>query len=231
SGDPMLAGWWLALVGLPVFMQPLPEAPAQPAAMAVASGQVSLRQPCLRLACGDAEWQAALASPVVARPKAPGAITPIRPLRLPRLATRRYIGLYSPASRRDRFYSTGGSALVATRYGLEAVRSPDTRLDLEFGTGYRLQPYADWGTSAEGPVASGQVRLTQRLGDRAAINQQVRIERGRENAFVRQTIGLDVELDPQWSLLGDLELRHDTAGNGGEGRTDREGSLRLRYRF
>lgn len=227
----MLASWWLAVIGLPVFMQPLPEAPDIPAAMAVASGQVSLRQPCLQLRCPGREWQADAPRRVVAQTTAPGAVTTIAPLRLPQLATRRYIGLHSPASRRDRFYSTGGDALVATRYGLEAVRGPDTQVQLEFGTGYRLQPYADYGTAAQGPVASGQLRLSQRLGERAALSQQVRVERGRENAFVRQTIGLDLQLDPQWSLLGDVELRHDTAGDGGEGHTDREGSVRLRYVF
>ena len=31
----MLATWWLAVAGLPVFIQPLPEAPDRPAAVAV----------------------------------------------------------------------------------------------------------------------------------------------------------------------------------------------------
>jgi len=227
----MLASWWLAVVGLPVFMQPLPEAPDLPAAMAVASGRVSMRQPCLRLACADAEWTPSAGTHTLAPARAPGTVVAIRSHGLPRLATRRFIGLYSPASRRDWFYSTGGAALVDTRYGLEAVRSPQTQVQVELGTGYRLQPYANYGTAAQGPVATGQLRLSQRLGERTELNQQVRMERGRENAFIRQTVGLDLQLDPQWSLLGDFELRHDTAGNGGEGRTDREGSVRLRYAF
>ena len=227
----MLAGWWLAVVGLPVFLQPLPDAPDLPAAVAVASGQVSMRQPCFRLACADAEWAAAPAALAGPAGAAPGTVSRIAAQRLPRLATRRFIGLYSPASRRDWFSSRGNNALVDTRYGLEAVRAPHTRLDVELGTGYRLQPYAGYGTAAQGPVALGQLRLSQRLGDRAELNQQVRVERGRENAFIRQTVGVDLALDAQWSLLGDFELRHDTAGNGGEGRTDREGSLRLRYAF
>lgn len=226
----MLASWWLAVVGLPVFLQPLPEAPAVPAAVAVASGQVSLRQTCFRLTCADAEW-AATPPRRLARSTAPGTVTAIAPQRLPRLATRRFIGLSSPATRRDWFHSSGGSALVDTRYGLEAVRSPTTQLALEVGTGYRLQPYANYGTAAQGPVAMGQVRLSQQLGEHAELNQQVRWERGRENAYLRQTVGIDLALDPNWSLLGDYELRHDTAGNGGEGRTDQEGSLRLRYAF
>lgn len=228
----MLASWWLAVVGLPVFMQPLPEAPDQPAALAVASGRVSLRQPCLRLVCADAEWQQASRAPRTLGPaQVPGAFEVIRSQRLPRLATRRFIGLHSPASRRDWFDSSGGAALVDARYGMEAVRNAQTRVQLELGTGYRLQPYANYGTAAEGPVAMGQLRLSQRLGELGSLNQQVRVERGRENAYLRQTIGVDLDLAPQWSLLGDFELRHDTAGNGGQGHTDREGSVRLRYAF
>ena len=228
----MLASWWLAVVGLPVFMQPLPEAPDQPAALAVASGRVSLRQPCLRLACADAEWQqASRASRTLAPAQVPGAFEVIRSQRLPRLATRRFIGLHSPASRRDWFDSSGGAALVDARYGMEAVRNAQTGVQLELGTGYRLQPYANYGTAAEGPVAMGQLRLSQRLGELGSLNQQVRVERGRENAYLRQTIGVDLDLAQQWSLLGDFELRHDTAGNGGQGHTDREGSVRLRYAF
>ncbi|MCW5580410.1 MAG: DUF481 domain-containing protein [Luteimonas sp.] len=227
----MLAAWWLAVVGLPVFLQPLPEAPDVPAAVALASGQVSLRQPCYRLACGDAEWSASPGPADWRATAAPGAVQRIVPQKLPRLATRRFIGLNSPATRRDWFSSRGNAALVDTRYGLEAVRAPQTRLDVEVGTGYRLEPYSGYGTAAQGPVALGQMRLSQRFGERAELKQQVRVEKGRENAFIRQTIGVDLALDPQWSLLGDFELRHDTAGNGGEGRTDREGSLRLRYAF
>ena len=228
----MLASWWLAVVGLPVFMQPLPEAPDQPAALAVASGRVSLRQPCLRLVCADAEWQQASRAPRTLGPaQVPGAFEVIRSQRLPRLATRRFIGLHSPASRRDWFDSSGGAALVDARYGMEAVRNAQTRVQLELGTGYRLQPYANYGTAAEGPVAMGQLRLSQRLGELGSLNQQVRVERGRENAYLRQTIGVDLDLAPQWSLLGDVELRHDTAGNGGQWHTDREGSVRLRYAF
>ena len=94
-----------------------------------------------------------------------------------------------------------------------------------------LKPYANYGSNAQGPVATGQLRLSQQLGDFGALNQRVQVERGRENAYIRQTVGIDLALAPEWSLLGDFELRHDTAGNGGEGRTDREGSLRLRYAF
>ena len=49
----MLAGWWLAIAGLPIYTHPLPAAPEQPAIAAVAARQVPMRRPCYRLACRD----------------------------------------------------------------------------------------------------------------------------------------------------------------------------------
>ncbi|MCR6663227.1 MAG: DUF481 domain-containing protein [Luteimonas sp.] len=226
----MLASWWLAVAGLPVFLQPLPEAPDRPAAVAIASGQVSLRQPCYSLVCPDAEWLSASRSP--AKPgRAPGAYDRIAPTANPQLQSRRIIGLRSPATRRDWFYNTGRNDRIATTYGFEAIRNPDTRMQVELGTGYRIQPYVDYGTASQGPIARGSLLFSQRFGERAFLLQRVHVETGRANTFVRQTIGFDLQLIPQWSLRSDFELRHNTAGNGGNGATDTEGSLSLRYTF
>lgn len=226
----MFASWWLALAGLPVFLQPLPEAPDRPAAVALASGQVSLRQPCYSLVCADAEWLAASRRPLQPA-RAPGAYDRIAPASNPQLQSRRIIGLRSPATRRDWFYNTGREDRLAATYGFEAVRRPDTRVAVELGTGYRMQPYVDYGTAAQGPIARGSLQLQRRFGDRAQLQQRVQVETGRANTFVRQTIGLDLHLMPQWTLRSDFELRHNSAGNGGHGATDTEGSLSLRYAF
>src|SRR3546814_2654638 len=55
SSPAVPAIWWLALAGLPVFQQSLPESPEEPAVLAIAAGHVSLRAPCYRLVCPDAE--------------------------------------------------------------------------------------------------------------------------------------------------------------------------------
>src|SRR3546814_1466927 len=78
------------------------------------------------------------------------------------------------------------------------------------GTGYRLQPYADYGTAAIGVIATGGLRLSQRLGDWAEINQRVRVETGRHNTFVRQTLGVDIMLQPRLTLQSRLEGNHDS---------------------
>lgn len=226
----MFASWWLAVAGLPVFLQPLPDVPDRPAAVALASGQVSLRQPCYSLVCPDAEWLASARRPI--RPaRAPGAYNRIAPTANPQLQSRRIIGLRSPATRRDWFYNTGRKDRLAATYGFDAIRSPDTRVAVELGTGYRMQPYVDYGTADQGLIARGSLQLSQRFGDRAYLQQRVQVETGRTSTFVRQTIGLDLHLVPQWTLRSDFELRHNSAGNGGNGVTDTEGSLSLRYAF
>jgi hypothetical protein len=226
----MFAVWWLAFAGLPVFQQPLPESPGEPAAIAVAAGRAALRTPCYALACKDAEWSGPSRYVRLQRRTSPGTVPQLQPLRMPAIATRTY-PLYSPATRRDWHAAYGSESRFDARYGYEAIRTPDTKLKVEMGTGYRLQPYADFGTAVPGPIARGNLALSQSLGERARLTQQVEFETGRENTTLRQTLGVDLELRPQWLLQSSFELRHDTFADDGEGLTDREGSVRLKYRF
>lgn len=223
----MLAPLWLAVAGLPVFHQPLAAVPDAPAAIALASNEVTLRRPCLRLRCADSEWR--MPEPAttyayreggrqVVRTTLPGAATPgVRTLPAP--------------SRRDWVKPYAGLDRVGGRYGRTVVDSPSTGVDIELGTGYRWQPYADNGSADTGLVARGRVELRQKLGEHAHLLQQTRIEAGRENAFLRNSLGVEVQLQPQWSLSSDVEIRHDTAANGGSGATDTTGNVRLEYAF
>lgn len=227
----MSAVWWLAIAGLPVFHQPLPESPGEPAAIALAAGRIPLRAPCYSLFCGDAEWLEPSRYTRLQRPATPGALPEIAPIKASPLASRRYVHLHSPASRRDWVGASANHALVDTRYGFQAIRTPDTQLQLEMGTGYRLEPYADFGTAVPGPVARGRVQLSQHFGERARLTQQMQVETGRANTTVRQTLGVDLRLRPQWTLRSDVEMRHDSGVDGGQGRTDTESSLKLKYAF
>lgn len=226
-----VAAWWLAIAGLPVFQQPLPDAPGEPAAVAVAAGHVSLRMPCYALACADAEWMAPTRYTSLHRPKVPGTLPRLRPTAASPLATRRYTSLAAPVSQRGWVDTRGDSTRVGTTFGLEALSTPGTELKLQVGTGYRLEPYADWGTARAGPVARGGIELSQSLGQRTQLQQQVTVETGRANTVVRQTLGVDYIVAPQWTLRSDVEMRHDTAGDGGKGQTETESSLKLKYGF
>jgi hypothetical protein len=226
----MLAALWLALAAPPVFTQPLPDSPGEPAVVALAAGRVDLRRPCYQLVCNDAGWRTPSRFTRIATPKAPGVVDPLVPMRLPAIAARRY-PLYSPASRRDWRVNHGSHSRFTAGFGYEAVRTPDTNVKVELGTGYRLQPYADHGTAGEGMIARGRLELRQNIADRAMLTQNLLVETGRFNTTTRQVIGLDLQLQDQWTLHSNFELRHDSAGNGGSGATDTEGSLHLRYRF
>ena len=223
----MLASLWLVVAGLPVFQQPFAAVPEQPAAIALAAGEGSLRRPCLRLMCVGAEWEPPAPAttyayrgdeqPVV-RTVLPGEARPgVR--RLPAPGHRDWMAPYAGLDR------------VGARYGTTVVDKPSTGVDIEIGTGYRWQPYADNGGADTGLVARGRLELRQKIGERARLRQQTRVETGRQNTYVRNSLGVEVELKPQWNLSSDVEVRHDTAAKGGSGRTDTEGNVRLRYAF
>jgi hypothetical protein len=223
----LLAPWWLAVAGLPVFHRPFPDAPHSPAAIALVAGEVSLRRPCLRLRCAGAEWL----------PPSPATTYayrsddhPVQRTPLPGQPMRGF-GLSAPASRREWTTEYASDVGVGAGYGVEALRRPDTQLRIEVGPAYRLQPYVDHGTATPGPVARGRLELQQRLGDRARLEQRLQVETGRENTVVRNAVGVSVELEPRWTLRSDLELQHDSAAEGGSGRTETEGSVRLQYAF
>lgn len=224
----MLASLWLAVAGLPVFQQPLAEAPQRPAAIALAAGDVSLRRPCLQLNCPAAEWQ----PPAPARTYAyrGSSDQPARRALLPGAPTPGTRTLPAPG-RNDWVAPYAGLDRVGGRYGRRVVDKPNTDIEIEVGTGYRWQPYVDNGSADTGPVARGQIRLRQKLGEHAELRQQTRVESGRDNTFVRNSLGVAVELKPQWTLRSDVEMRHDTAADGGNGQTRTEGSVRVQYAF
>lgn len=222
----MLIPLWLAVAGLPVFQQPIDTAPDRPFAVALAAGNVSMRRPCLQLQCGEWERPAAATTYAyreharqVKRTALPGEKKP---------GTR---ALPAPNARHDWMAPYAGLDRVSARYGRSVIDKPNTDVSIEVGTGYRWRPYVDNGGADTGPVARGFIELRQKIGPYAQLRQQTRIEAGRDNTWLRNSLGVEVQFQPQWSLSSDLEVRHDTAANGGDGATNTEGKVRLRYAF
>lgn len=207
-----------AILGQPVFLLPFPKAPDTPAALAIAAGQVSLQRPCRSLACLQAGWQL----------QPPTMMSGHNPFVVPRAwPGHRDVGLRAPSSRQGRIDAYASDARLGARYGFEPIREADTRLRIEVGSGYRLQPWAEDGIGHVGPVASGGIQWLQQLGDRAHLSQQLRVETGRGDTFVRNAVALDIVLQSNWSLRSSVELRHDSAADD----TATQGSMQLRYWF
>ena len=126
--------------------------------------------------------------------------------------------------------STGWRPTAATPGSAPATAwksTPDTRIRVEIGSGYRLQPYVDDGVGETGPVARGRVEWQQRIGEFASLHQELRVETGRNDTFVRNALALEVVLQPNWTLRSRFELRHDSAAGG----TATESAIQLRYSF
>src|SRR3546814_5457659 len=105
-----------------------------PAVLAIAAGHVSLRAPCYRLVCPDAEWLEPTAYTTLWKPRVPGTVPRLRPARPSPLATRSYASLHAPATKREWFDAEASYAKVDTTYGMQAIRRPDTKVQLELGT-------------------------------------------------------------------------------------------------
>ena len=73
----------------------------------------------------------------------------------------------APASRRDWTQGYASNVGVGAGFGVEAVRLPDTKLRVEVGPGYRIEPLADYGTATSGPVARGRIDLPRFYARRA----------------------------------------------------------------
>lgn len=222
----LAAPLWLAMAGLPVFQLPIAGAPDRPAAIALAAGDVSLRRPCLRLRCAGAEWESGSATTYAYRDEE----QPVAHATLPG-GQRGSAAIRVPVSRPEWVYKRVDYSRAVTGYGVAPIRSSDTTLQIEAGTGVRLQPRLDKGTAKVGPIARGRVSLQQRLGEKADLKQELVVETGRANTYVHNALGVDMRLMPQLRLNSGLQIEHDSAGNGGRGRTDTFGNLTLQRDF
>lgn len=211
----------LALLLGPFVSIPTPVYGGEPALIALASDPAHLRLPCYSTQCGDGGWRVADGA------RAPRLVTATRrPVSLP--GSRRHAPLSAPATRRDASSHYASHFRVGTTYGYDALRDGDTRVGLNFGAGYRLAALHDDGVRHAGPVFRGELRVGQRLGERAQWTQRIQVEAGREDTFVKQSIGLDVALWPQWTLETDAVIRHRPDSDALQ---TAEGWLGIRRRF
>ncbi|WP_342316759.1 DUF481 domain-containing protein [Lysobacter sp. FW306-1B-D06B] len=219
----MLGALGLALLGGPFVTLPLPVSPGDPTLMAIAADPAQMRLYCFSTRCGDAEWQVAMSAPMPVERSDAGR----RSLRLP--GSQSYAPLSAPATPRESQTLYSNDFRIGTRYNVQAMRDGPTQVGLALGAGYRLAPLYDDGINQAGPVLRGELNLGQQFGDRARLTQRVQFESGRGEAFVKQSMSLDVNLWPNWTLESDFAIRHDTQSGGGK--ETAESSIELRRRF
>jgi len=206
----MFAAMGLAVLAGPFVTLPSPQFGGDPTLIALASDPARMRLYCFSTRCGDEEWRRQLLpTPSTTGHRRANAQRP----RLP--GTRAAMPLRAPAVPRDSRSNYSNDWRIGTRYEMQALRDGDTQLGLQFGAGYRLAPLYDDGIGNTGPVLRGTIDIGQRLGERAWWTQRIQFEAGRGERFVKQSIGLDVQLWPTWTLETDVIIRHDSRGDSG----------------
>lgn len=217
----MLADWFLA-IACPFLTLPVPA--SGPAAVPALTIDPVWLQPrhCLSTRCGDEEWRREIegsAAPRVASSK--------RNLRLP--GNRAALPLRAPARTRESRGAYSNNWRIGTRYGYQMVRERDLQIGVEVGAGYRIAPLHDDGVAVPGPVFRGGINLGRRFGERAQWTQRLQFETGNGHHFARQTIGVDVELAPDWMLESDYVIRYDSRGASGSETAEAWFGVRRRF--
>lgn len=210
----MLPLLWLAFSAPPTALHPplLPVLPPEVAERLVAPPR------CLKARCVNGEWS------VDAMAAIPSGQRRVDADDLPGGGGR----LHLPNERRDWVKAQGSNARVGMQYGLQAVKKPGTSVRVSVDTGYRLQGYADDGTAGTGPILRGQVEWNQALGKRARLSQVTRVETGQHGAYLRNSLLLNVQLQPTLTLSSGVEMRRDSDL---AGRNQTDATLKLKYAF
>ncbi|HEU0307257.1 MAG TPA: DUF481 domain-containing protein [Lysobacter sp.] len=213
---------WLLVIANPFLTLPVPA--GGPAAVPALTVDPVWFQPrhCLSTRCGDEEWRREIEGGATGRvassqprPRLPGNHTTL-PLRAP-ARTRESRGAYSNDWR------------IGTRYGYQMVNERDMQLGIELGAGYRIAPLHDDGVATPGPVFRGGINLGRRFGERAQWTQRLQFETGNGEHFARQTIGVDVELAPDWMFESDYVIRYDSRGASGSETAEAWFGVRRRF--
>lgn len=210
----MLPLLWLAFSAPPTTIS-LPLLPVLPPEVA----QRLIDPPrCLKARCVNGEWA------VDAMAAIPSGQRRVDANDLPGGGGR----LRLPNERRDWMKAQGSNARVGMQYGVQAMKTRDTSVRVSVDTGYRLQGYADDGTAGTGPILRGQVEWNQALGKRARLSQTTRIETGQHGAYLRNSLLVNVQLQPMLTLSSGVEMRRDSDI---VGRNQTDATLKLKYAF
>jgi len=221
----MIAALGLAILAGPFVTLPSPQFGGDPTLIALASDPARLRLHCFSTRCGDEEWRQAV-TPATPTSESPRTKKPRRP-RLP--GAQVALPLRAPATPRDARANYSNDWRIGTRYSVQAMRNGDTQLGVQVGAGYRLAPLYDDGIHTPGPVLRGEFDLGQRIGERAWWTQRIQWETGRGESFVKQSLGLDISLWPEWMLETDVVIRHDSRGDSGSETAESWMGIRRRF--
>ena len=147
-----------------------------------------------------------------------------------RLGERSYV-LGSLRNERDRFSGDEYQWTAGIGYGYEAIKSDETQLTFEVGPGYRWSKLQDLRVHNNEAVFRGAMQFAHRFNDTTSFYDNLLVEAGQENTFLRNELGLEVKMSNALALKAGLEVRHNTEVPPGSEKTDTLTTVNLVYGF
>ena len=211
----MLPLLWLAFTAPPITLDHVPAPILEP----VVAQRLLAPPQCLAAACLHGEWQ------LSGLPEIPAGQRRLDAGDLPGTGSVLHI---ADRKRRDWMKPQGSNDRVGMQVGMNALSTDDASVAFSVDTAYRLQAYADDGTAGTGPVLRGQLEWRQALGERARLSQTTRVETGQHGTYLRNSLQLNIKLQPDLTLSSGVDMRRDSDVRG---RNQTDATLNLRYAF
>ncbi|MBB1087169.1 DUF481 domain-containing protein [Lysobacter sp. SG-8] len=125
------------------------------------------------------------------------------------LSERSYL-LGSIRNERDHFASNEYQWTAAVGYGFRAIDTEATKLLFEVGPGYRWSKLQDVQVHRNEGIVRGTMAFAHQFNDSTSISNDLLVEAGSENTFVRNDLALKVKMTEALALKAGVEVRHNT---------------------
>jgi putative salt-induced outer membrane protein len=130
----------------------------------------------------------------------------------------------------DDFAAFEHQTTVAVSYGYEAIKSEQTKLNLEIGPGFRRAKLIGNGTESN-LIVRGFADYAHQLTETTQLIDTFLVEAGSDNTSLQNDLGVAVKVSDALALKTTLQIRHNTDVSPGNVKTDRLLTTNLVYSF
>ena len=130
----------------------------------------------------------------------------------------------------DRFSGYQYQVSLTGGVGRHFIRTERTKLDIEFGPGYRASETDD-GTTHEEAILHGNLDFTHQLTETTTVLETFLVEAGDANTHVESETGLKVAINSRLAMKTAFKVKHNSEVEPGREKTDTITSVNLVYGF
>ena len=144
----------------------------------------------------------------------------------------------------DKFGAFRNQTVAGLSYGYTAIKSEETKLQLEIGAGYRrTQPQDTFVLLPSGQlvrtsydkegdaIARGELNFEHKLTETTQLFNVFLIESGADNTFMQNDLGIAVKISDAFAVKTGFQIRHNSEVVAPQKKTDRLFTTNLVYSF